>query len=90
MSETILTALISGGITLIVCILNNNAQAKKTEAQHDKTISLIDYRLNELSERVDEHNKVVTRTFILEQNMALQDERLKVANHRIDDLENGK
>ena len=89
MTEGIISALISGGVTLLVCMLNNNAQAKKIEAQHDKTIALIDYRLNELSERVDKHNTVIERTYALEQGMALQDERIKVANHRIDDLEKG-
>jgi hypothetical protein len=88
MTEGIISVIISGGITLLVCILNNNAQVKKIENQHDKTIALIDYRLTELSERVDKHNTVVERTYNLEQNMALQEERIKVANHRIDDLEN--
>lgn len=90
MTEGIISVIISGGITLLVCILNNNAQVKKIENQHDKTIALIDYRLTELSERVDKHNTVVERTYNLEQNMVLQEERIKVANHRIDDLENRK
>lgn len=38
------------------------------------------YRIEQLEKKVDKHNTVIERTFILE-------EQMKVANHRIDDLE---
>ena len=38
------------------------------------------YRIEKLEEKVDKHNRVIERTHILE-------EKMKVANHRIDDLE---
>ena len=41
---------------------------------------LTNYRLSRLEEKVDKHNTVIERTFILE-------EQMKVANHRIADLE---
>lgn len=41
---------------------------------------LIEYRVKKLEEKVDKHNNVIERTFVLE-------EQMKVANHRIDDLE---
>lgn len=44
---------------------------------------LTNYRLEQLEKKVDKHNSVVERTFILE-------EKIKVANHRIDDLEKGR
>lgn len=71
----------------MVCMLNNYAQTEKVEAQHDKTIALIDQRLTELSDRVDKHNGLIDRTYALEQDVALQEERIKVANHRLEDLE---
>ena len=88
MTENIIAALISGGVTLIVCMINNNAQYKKTESQHNKTIELIDYKLTTLTDRVDKHNQVIERTYKLEKESELQKEKLKVANHRLDDLEN--
>lgn len=88
MTDGTISALISGGVTLLICMLNNNAQARKIEAQHDKTIAIIEVKLSELSDRVDKHNSVVERTYKLEQDTALQEEKIKVANHRIDDLEN--
>jgi hypothetical protein len=41
---------------------------------------LVDYRLGKLEEKVAKHNQVVERTYRLE-------EQMKVANHRISDLE---
>jgi hypothetical protein len=42
---------------------------------------LTNYRIEQLEKKVDKHNTVIERTFILE-------EQMKVANHRISDLEN--
>ena len=41
---------------------------------------LINYRIEQLEKKVEKHNSVVERTFLLE-------EKMKVANHRIEDLE---
>ncbi len=78
--ETILAAVISGAVTMVVCLLNNHAQAEKTRA-------LLDYRLSELEKKVDKHNHIVERTFRLEGDMEVVHEQIKVANHRIEDLE---
>ena len=40
-----------------------------------------------LEKKVEKHNNLITRTFRLEQAVALLDERVRVANHRISDLE---
>ena len=42
--------------------------------------SLTQYRLKQLEKKVDKHNQVIERMFVLE-------EQMKVANHRIADLE---
>ncbi|RDU22218.1 hypothetical protein [Anaerosacchariphilus polymeriproducens] len=41
---------------------------------------LTSYRIEQLEKKVDKHNTVIERTFVLE-------EQMKVANHRISDLE---
>lgn len=87
---TVITALISAGATLIVCIINNYFQQAKTREENDKTIALIDYKLTALTERVDKHNNIIERTYKLEELTALQEEKIKVANHRIEDLEEKK
>ena len=45
-----------------------------------KTLSLMLYRLEQLEKKVDKHNGVIERTYKLE-------EKIKVINHRIEDLE---
>ena len=50
---------------------------------------LTNYRLSRLEEKVDKHNSVIERTYRLEESVALHEEKIKVANHRIDDLERG-
>jgi len=78
--ETIIAASISAAVTLIVCLINNHSQQEKTRA-------LIEYKLDALTKRVDKHNNVVERTYALEKKSEVQAEQIKVANHRIDDLE---
>ena len=55
-----------------MCLVQNHAQNEKTRA-------LLDYRLGELEKKVDKHNKVVERTFVLEGQM-------KEVVHEITDL----
>ena len=78
--ETIISSCISAGVTLLVCLISNHGQQEKTRA-------LMEYKLDELTKRVDKHNNTIERTYRLEEQMSLQEEKMKVANHRIDDLE---
>ena len=48
---------------------------------------LIAYRLEQLEMKVDKHNQVIERTYKLEEEYAVLDEKIKVANNRIKDLE---
>lgn len=52
-----------------------------------KSTALIAYRLEQLEAKVSKHNNLVERTYALEETVALMDERMKVANQRIADLE---
>ena len=83
-------ALISATATLVVCLINNHYQQKAAAKKHEETITLIDYKLDELTKRVDKHNNVIERTYHLEEQQAVTDEKLRVANHRIEDLEKEK
>lgn len=51
---------------------------------------LTNYRIEQLEKKVEKHNNVIERVYKLEQQNAVQDEEIKVANHRISDLENHK
>ena len=52
-----------------------------------KATALVVYRLEQLELKVGKHNNLVERTYALEEAAALLEERVKVANHRIADLE---
>lgn len=52
-----------------------------------KSAALISYRLEQLEQKVAKHNQVVERTYKLEEQEAVLEEKMRVANHRIDDLE---
>lgn len=70
--ETIIAAVISGAVTLAVCLITNHAQQEKTRA-------LMEYQLKELSQRVEKHNNVIERTYLLEGQM-------RECQHDIQDL----
>lgn len=78
--ETIIAACISAGVTLLVCVFSNRSQQEKTRA-------LLEYKMEELTKRVDKHNNLVERTYHLEEESILLQEKMRVANHRIEDLE---
>lgn len=48
---------------------------------------LTNYRIEQLEKKVEKHNGVIERVYSLEKHEAVIDEEIKVANHRIDDLE---
>jgi hypothetical protein len=52
---TIIGAMISGAVSLIV-----------SSHQHDKSMALIEYRLQQLETKVDKHNNLVERVYALE------------------------
>lgn len=52
-----------------------------------RSTALIAYRLEALEKQVQAHNSLVERTYRLEERAELQEEKLKVVNHRIQDLE---
>ena len=87
MEPQIISVLITGVITLLVCMINSYFQMRKVREESSKTIALMDYKLTELTKKVDKHNNLVERTYHLEETAALHEERFKVANHRIEDLE---
>ncbi|MCD7879036.1 MAG: hemolysin XhlA family protein [Candidatus Gastranaerophilales bacterium] len=50
---------------------------------------LVNYKFNEQKERLDKHNNFITRIYDLEKKERVNEEQIKVANHRIEDLEGG-
>lgn len=78
MPETVIVALISMAGTLMGSYFGQR-----------KSTALISYRLEQLEKKVNKHNNHTERLYQLEKRCDLHEEKLKVANHRIDDLERG-
>ena len=80
MSEAIIVAIITGGLSLIATIVSNNRTAQSMDAKLDKQQAVTETKLEELTREVRAHNNFAQRIPVLE-------EQMKVANHRIADLE---
>lgn len=74
------SSIIVGALALIGTLAGSYLSNRKTTA-------LISYRLEQLEKKQDKHNTLIERTYKLEEDVAIQAEKIKVANHRIDDLE---
>ena len=48
---------------------------------------LTNFRLQQLEKKVDKHNSLIERMYVVEGKIDKIDEKIKVANHRIEDLE---
>lgn len=73
--------------SIIVAVLALIGTLAGTYFSNRKGTALIAYRLEELEKRVQAHNSLVERMYHLEERTELQEEKIKVANHRIEDLE---
>ena len=50
-------------------------------------VRLTNYRIEQLEKKVDRHNSVIERVYLLEKADAVEEEEIKVINHRLSDLE---
>ncbi len=91
MSEAVKAALITGVLAIvaevIIAIVNNKAmiaemekQSALADARLEKSQAVTDTKLDELTREVRKHNNFAERVPVIE-------EQIKVANHRIEDLE---
>jgi len=79
----IIVTVITGLVAIITCSINSTYQANATR-------KITEYKLEELSKRVEKHNHLVERMYHLEEEHTLLKEKMSVANHRIDDLEHSR
>lgn len=76
MSETVIVALITsilGAIPTIITVIMTNS----------KTV----YRIEQLEKKQEKHNSVIERVYALEKEQDVIEEKIRVSNHRIDDIE---
>lgn len=80
MSEAILTALITGGLSLVGVVITCMVTARRNENALRVSQAVTDTKIDELTRAVREHNGFARR-------MPVVEEQIKVINHRISDLE---
>ena len=87
MFDSIITSLMTGGLTLLGVIYTVRKQHDVTVEELRFEIRTIKKDIKDLEDKQDKHNKVVERVYELEKAAEVLEERQKTANHRIDDLE---
>ena len=80
MTEAIITAVITGGLSLIGVVFTCIATARKNETALQLRQAVTDTKIEELTREVREHNGFARR-------MPVVEEQIKVINHRLADLE---
>ena len=73
--------------TIIVAVLSLMGSLGGTLGGIALNSKLSNYRIEQLEKKVDKHNNLIERMFKAEEAITVLDEKIKVANHRIDDLE---
>ncbi len=81
MSDAVAVAIISGGLALLGVIITSISTSRNMTTQLERNQAVIDTKIEELTREVRMHNNFAERIPIMEQ-------KIKVINHRIDDLEN--
>lgn len=96
--ETVIGAAISTVGAVVICIItqivlaNRQTDSLRADTKEQTTlingkINVIDVKMEALTAKVEKHNQLVERVYKLEEQTSVQEEKLRVANHRIDDLE---
>lgn len=71
MGATIITAL----STIVGAVISGIVAVVVASKQHDKTTALIEYRIKELEEKVDKHNNLIERMYVVETKLNLLSKR---------------
>jgi hypothetical protein len=98
MSEAVVVALITGGLTLIGTVISVavshkgtlekiDANSKVADEKIQGEINVLKTDIRTLSNRVEAHNRVVDRTYELERKVGVLEEKASAANRRLTDIE---
>lgn len=78
--ETVISAVITGALALIGVVITNSASNRQMQHKLDLSQAVTNEKISELTREVREHNNFARR-------MPVVEEKIKVINNRIDDLE---
>lgn len=80
MSDAVITALITGGLSLLGVVITVVAGQRRTETNLRINQAVTDTKFDELTREVREHNNFARR-------MPVVEEQIRVVNHRLEDIE---
>lgn len=80
MSDAIIVALITGGVTLLGTIITVLASSRKQAIEMEKNQAVTDVKIEELTREVRLHNEFAARVPLVEKE-------IEVINHRLKNLE---
>lgn len=86
MSE-IIVGLITALAAVICQVIISLSGRSAAQRERQESNQIIVYRLEQLEKKMTLHNNVIERVYALERDMDVSKEKISVANHRIDDLE---
>lgn len=84
---SIIVALIIGGLSLLGTIYTSKQQHSITIEEVKNEVALIKKDIKSLEEKQDKHNSLIERVYDIEATLKVMDNREKVTEHRIEDLE---
>jgi predicted nucleic acid-binding protein len=91
MNDAMITSLGAVAVALIALIgtvySSKKTAEKAANSAAERVGTLTVYRIDQLEKKVDKHNTLIDRMYCAEKQLGVLDEKVKVANHRLDDLE---
>lgn len=81
MNDSVIVALVTAGAAILSNVILSNKNSREIDHKLETHQAVTDTKLDELTREVREHNNFARR-------MPVVEEQIKVANHRIEDLEN--
>lgn len=87
MSDAVIVGIITAVAAVVCQVIISMSGRSAAQRERAESNRLIVYRLEQLETKVDKHNNVIERVYNLEKDADVFKEQIKVANHRIEDIE---
>jgi hypothetical protein len=87
MSDAVIVGIITAVAAVVCQVIISMSGRSAAQRERAESNRLIVYRLEQLETKVDKHNNVIERVYNLEKDADVIKEQIKVANHRIEEIE---
>ena len=87
MTDPVIVGIITAVAAVVCQVIISLSGRSAAQREREESNRLIVYRLEQLETKVDKHNNVIERVYNLEKDADVIKEQFKVANHRIEDIE---